>query len=115
MVFNSYIFLIFFPIVVIIYQIIPVKLRSVWLLIASYYFYMSWNAKYAILILLSTTVTYLTGVLIGKTRENNIRVSRTLLGVCFIVNLGILFFFKYFHFFFGSVGRVLGAAGIAFH
>ena len=66
MLFNSIDFLVFFPIVVLIYFIIPIKLRYIWLLIASYYFYMSWNAKYVILILFSTIVTYLSGILIEK-------------------------------------------------
>ena len=57
MLFNSIDFLVFFPIVVLIYFIIPIKLRYIWLLVASYYFYMSWNAKYVILILFSTIVT----------------------------------------------------------
>ena len=43
MLFNSLSFLIFFPVVVGIYFIIPRKVRWVWLLIASYYYYMSWN------------------------------------------------------------------------
>ncbi len=54
MLFNSVDFLIFFPIVVFIYFVLPKKARYIWLLAASYYFYMSWNAKYAILIALST-------------------------------------------------------------
>lgn len=52
--FNSSDFLIFFPIVVLIYFLIPQKLKNYWLLIASYYFYMCWNAKYALIILFST-------------------------------------------------------------
>lgn len=58
MLFNSLKFLIFFPIVVLAYFIIPQKIRYLWLLAASYYFYMCWNAKYALLIFFSTAVTY---------------------------------------------------------
>lgn len=64
MLFNSYSFLVFFPVVVVIYFLLPKKVRYLWLLAASYYFYMGWNAKYALLLLLSTTITYLSGVLI---------------------------------------------------
>ena len=63
MLFNSIEFLLFFPIVVVIYFAIPQKLKQLWLLLASYYFYMCWNAKYAILILLSTAITYASGLL----------------------------------------------------
>ena len=44
MLFNSFDFLVFFPIVVILYYAIPKKFRYLWLLAASYYFYMCWNA-----------------------------------------------------------------------
>ena len=64
MLFNSYSFLVFFPVVVVIYFLLPKKVSYLWLLAASYYFYMGWNAKYALLLLLSTTITYLRGVLI---------------------------------------------------
>ena len=65
MLFNSIQFLIFFPIVVALYYLIPKKVRYIWLLLASYYFYMSWNAKYALLLLFSTFVTYLSGLALG--------------------------------------------------
>ena len=50
MLFNSLEFLIFFPIVVVLYFAFPKKIKQFWLLIASYYFYMCWNAKYIYLI-----------------------------------------------------------------
>ena len=66
MLFNSFQFMLFFPIVVIVYYILPDKIKHFWLLISSYYFYMCWNAKYAILILTSTVITYLSGLLIDR-------------------------------------------------
>lgn len=65
MLFNSIQFLVFFPIVVFLYYIIPVKFRYFWLLVSSYYFYMCWNPKYVVLMLFSTVITYLSGILIG--------------------------------------------------
>ncbi len=62
MLFNSYDFMFFFPIVVLIYFIIPKRFRYIWILMTSYYFYMSWNPKYAILIAISTIVTYFSGI-----------------------------------------------------
>ena len=47
MLFNSIDFLIFFPIVTLLYFTLPKRVRWVWLLIASYYFYMSWNPRSA--------------------------------------------------------------------
>ena len=48
--FNSIDFMLFFPVVIAIYFVIPKKLRGYWLLVTSYFFYMSWNANYALLI-----------------------------------------------------------------
>ena len=48
MLFNSIDFLIFFPIVVLLFFVIPKNWRSIWLLTASYYFYMSWHPEYAV-------------------------------------------------------------------
>ncbi len=64
MLFNSINFLIFFPIAALFYFLIPHRFRYIWLLIASYYFYMSWNPVYALLMLTSTFITYLSGILI---------------------------------------------------
>ena len=58
MLFNSIQFLIFFPIVTLLYFLIPHKVRYIWLLVCSYYFYMCWNPTYALLILTSTILTY---------------------------------------------------------
>lgn len=61
MIFNSFDFLVFFPLVCILYYIIPYKVRYIFLLFASYFFYMCWNPKYAVLLLISTLITYLSG------------------------------------------------------
>lgn len=73
MLFNSYDFMLFFPIVVLIYFIIPKKARYIWLLIASYYFYMGWNPRYALLIALSTMITYFSCILINKVNEGKLQ------------------------------------------
>ena len=112
MLFNSYNFLIFFPIVVLIYYIIPHKIRYIWLLVASYYFYMCWNAKYALILLFSTVVTYASGLLIKKANkiENDKRRTRwknIFVALSFVMNLSILFLFKYFDFAVENINRVL--------
>lgn len=107
MIFNSIEFLIFFPIVVLLYFVIPKKIKPAWLLIASYYFYMSWSAKYAILILISTVITYLSGLLMSKVEK-----KKWVVALSFISNLGILFFFKYFNFIIDNINRGIHFAGI---
>ncbi len=108
MLFNSYSFMIFFPFVLAIYFVIPKKARYMWLLLASYYFYMGWNIKYAALIAFSTIITYACGLLIDKVKH-----KKWVIGGCIGINLAILFFFKYFDFFMGSVNQVLAKVGVS--
>lgn len=111
MLFNSFSYLLFFPIVVIAYFVIPQKGKLLWLLLASYYFYMSWNPKYAMLMGLSTLITYLSGLLIG--RKNQRKALKNLwVFLSMTSNLAILFFFKYFHFFIENVNRILATTGM---
>lgn len=74
MLFNSMEFLIFFPIAVLLYFAVPDKLKNYWLLAASYYFYMCWNARYVLLMLFSTAVTY-TGALHRKRIKKRVEES----------------------------------------
>jgi len=105
MLFNSIDFLVFFPIVVLLLFVIPANLRIIWLLIVSYYFYMCWNKTYALLLLLSTISTYITGIFLGKTSE--IRKKKIYVVTCLILNLGILFLFKYYNFSLECFGYLL--------
>lgn len=114
MLFNSFSFLIFFPAVVTVYFLIPRKLRCLWLLAASYYFYMSWNAKYALLIAGSTFVTWVSGLLLGMCEEkgSSLAAKKWIVAVSFTVNLSILVFFKYFDFLLGNVNALLHRFGL---
>jgi alginate O-acetyltransferase complex protein AlgI len=96
MLFNSLQYLIFLPIVVGLYYIVPHKWRWLLLLVASYYFYMCWKAEYAILLLISTGAAYGTGL--GIDRTENLRTKKIYLWSCITLLLGILFTFKYFNF-----------------
>lgn len=111
MVFNSYSFLIFFPIVVLILFLFPRKLQHIWLLVASYYFYMNWDARYVLLLLFSTAVTYLSGIVMDRVRTDGQR--KAAVAISFVLNIGVLFFFKYFNFAVDSVNIVLRYIGVA--
>jgi D-alanyl-lipoteichoic acid acyltransferase DltB (MBOAT superfamily) len=91
----------------------PKKLRQLWLLVASYYFYMGWNAKYALLILTSTVVTYICGILIDRTSIDDKRRRKLYLVASLLINLGILVFFKYFYFLHDTFESVLSIFGIS--
>jgi len=110
MLFNSIDFLLFFPIVVAIYFVIPKKLRYIWLLMASYYFYMSWNPRYAILMLLSTIITYVSSI--GIEKSNAILWKMVWVAGSLISNLSILCIFKYANFILVNIERVLITIGI---
>lgn len=64
MLFNSTEFLLFFPIVVMIYYALPHKVRYVWIFASSYFFYMCWNVSYGFLLLGVSLLTYLVGLAI---------------------------------------------------
>lgn len=113
MLFNSFEFLVFFPVVVLLYFLIPHRARYLWLLGASYYFYMCWNPKYAILMFTSTAITYAAGILIDLAdRKNNISLKKIWLAISFISNLSILFLFKYFDFAIDNINSILSLAGL---
>jgi len=119
MLFNSYNFLVFFPIVVLVYFVMPKRFRYIWLLAASYYFYMGWNAKYALLLLTSTVITYLSGLFMAiveerysQSLERMTRLKKAIVAVSFLSNLSILFFFKYFDFAIINMNRILGVLHI---
>ncbi len=118
MLFNSMDFLIFFPIVTLIYFVMPKKLKTVWLLISSYYFYMCWNPKYAVLIAFSTVITYLSGLALSyvcgmKNISSDKRnfYKKWIVAASFISNLGILAVFKYADFFLTNIYGLFSALG----
>lgn len=106
MLFNSLEFLVFFPVVVSLYLLIKQSQRWVLLLVASYYFYMAWKPEYILLIVASTVIDYFCGLKMGALEEKKAR--RPYLYLSLISNLGILFTFKYFNFFNGSLQDLAG-------
>lgn len=97
MIFTSTAFLLFFPLVVAIFFLLPHRFRWVHLLVASYYFYMAWKPVYALLMVFSTITAYLVGRLLGKYKDQFVRKSILAAGI--FLNLALLFFFKYYNFF----------------
>ncbi|MEM7161991.1 MAG: MBOAT family O-acyltransferase [Bacteroidota bacterium] len=110
MLFNSGHFLIFFPIVLIVYFWAPKKYRWLILLVASYYFYMAWKAIYISLILISTVLDYFVGL--AMSQEDDKRNRKILLFISLLVNLGLLGVFKYFNFFADNFNVLLGSLNL---
>ncbi len=96
MLFNSFQFFVFFPIVTLAYFVLPHRLRWVWLLAASCYFYMVFVPVYILILFFTIAVDYAAGILIEKAEG---RTKRLLLTASILGNIGVLAFFKYFNFF----------------
>jgi len=77
---------------------------------ASYYFYMNWDARYVLLLLFSTSVTYLSGIALERVDMD--RQRKVVVAVSFVLNVGVLFFFKYFNFTVDSINLVLMHIGL---
>ena len=120
MLFNSIPYMLFLPAVLLVYYPLPNRLKPIWLLLCSYFFYMCWNARYLVLILTSTLVTWACGLAIEKAEnsgaEERVKTRKKKGAVAFglILNLGILFFFKYFHFAMDNLAALLALARISF-
>ncbi len=95
MLFNSLEFAVFFPVVLALYAACPARWRWALLLVASYAFYMAWEPAYGLLLLFSTTVDWLVSRQLAKV--DSARGRRALLATSLVVNLGLLFSFKYYN------------------
>ena len=100
MTFNSIEFLIFFPIVALLYFVLPHRARWPMLLIASYYFYMFYEAELVFLIFGTTLVSWAASLIIERTES--LRVKRLCLTATLVACLGTLFVYKYLGFLFDS-------------
>ncbi|HEY8166199.1 MAG TPA: MBOAT family O-acyltransferase [Gemmatimonadaceae bacterium] len=95
MLFNSFTFLIFFPVVVAVYFAIPHRFRWAWLLGASCYFYMAFIPVYILILFFLISVDYAAGLLIEPATGAK---RRMWLIMSLVANIGILAVFKYFNF-----------------
>ena len=91
--FTSLAFLVFFPVVLIVYLLLPRKGRAVWLLAASYAFCISFGVKYALALLASTAAAYAGGLLIE--RQQSRKAKEVWLGAAVLLHVCFLAFFKY--------------------
>jgi D-alanyl-lipoteichoic acid acyltransferase DltB (MBOAT superfamily) len=109
--FNSVEFSAFFACVLVLYTIVfyRERWRDVLLLAASYFFYMSWNWKYAGLLAFSTVVDYSVGLLLA--REQRLRARTYILIISLTSNLGLLAIFKYYNFFIELSGPAIAMFG----
>ena len=116
MLFNSFTFLIFLPIVFILYWFLlkkSFKAQNILLLIASYVFYGWWDYRFLSLIFASTLVDYFVGLKLSKTEKKASR--KWLLAISLFFNLGLLCYFKYANFFIDSWVEAWSSIGVNFN
>lgn len=113
MLFNSLTYIIFLPLVALIYWLIPQRFRYPVLLVASYFFYMSWMRVYGFLLFGLTAANFLLGLLIARTHKRSLRRIVFVAGIT--VNLGCLALFKYTNFFIDSIRQSCQFMSSTFH
>ena len=113
MLFNSFAFALFLPIIFCFYWIIPstrIRAQNVLILIASYVFYGMWDWRFLSLIFISSFVDYVIGLKLHRSDKPFSR--KTFFIISLIANFWLLGFFKYFNFFIDSFIRMLDIFGI---
>jgi alginate O-acetyltransferase complex protein AlgI len=112
MLFNSIDFLIFLPIVFILYWFVPNrdrKLQNALLLTASYFFYACWDWRFVFLLMFSTMLDYFTGL---KMQDAKSQIAKRFwFWLSIVVNLGFLGVFKYYNFFAESFAEAVSHIG----
>ncbi|HEX2946904.1 MAG TPA: MBOAT family O-acyltransferase [Clostridia bacterium] len=112
MIFNSLQYALFISLIVILYFILPQRTRWIFLLAASYFFYVCFDARYALLLLFSTVITFFSALLLHTARNQRQKVLYFV--SCLVVNLGILFVFKYFNFFSETAADIMRLLGVQY-
>lgn len=107
MIFNSITFLIFLSLVFIFFWLINYRWKNLFLLIVSCIFYGFWRWEYLIVMFISAFTDFYTSLLIYSTPNSNRKKRRFLLLITLIVNLGMLFYFKYLFFVLDNANSIL--------
>ena len=96
MLFNSFEFFIFFPIVTLLYFLLPYRFRWLHLLIASCVFYCAFIPVYIFILFFTIIIDYFAGLFIARSQG---RRRKWWLMASLVSNIGVLAFFKYYNFF----------------
>ncbi len=108
MLFNSYHFLIFFPVVTIGFFLLGHRFRWAWLLAASCYFYAAFIPVYILILFFTILVDYAAGILIENSQGKR---RKMMLVLSLIANIGVLAFFKYYNFAAANIDALAAAIG----
>lgn len=109
MLFSSILFMfVYLPVVLAIYYITPLKWRNIWLFIVNFIFYGWGEPIYIALMLFSITINYINGIHIAKHRDGNRKKAKGILIFNIIINLAMLFVFKYTDLFISTFNSIVG-------
>ena len=107
MLFNSLEFVVFFPLVTLLYFLLPHRLRWIHLLAASCIFYMYFIPVYILILFLTIFIDYFAGILIEQAKGQQAKKRWLIMSI--VANVGVLSVFKYYNFFTGNINTLLGA------
>lgn len=113
MLFNSFSFAVFLPIVFILYWFVGKRnlgIQNVILLASSYFFYACWDYRFLFLLIFSTLLDYYTGIKMYSA-QNEVK-KKLWFWLSIGINLGFLGVFKYYNFFVSSFADALSILGI---
>ena len=109
MLFNSATFVIFFPVVTLLYFILPYKYRNLLLLLASCFFYMFFKPIYILILFFTIIIDYYAGILIENAEGPR---RKFFLSWSLVANIGVLAIFKYYNFINENISDLLHLAGV---
>ena len=112
MLFNTFGFFVFLAVMLVAFYASPTRYRRALLVAASYYFYMSWNAKFILLLLTLTAIDFYAGQWVAGASP---RWKKVALVCSLTANLGFLGFFKYYNFLASNVALLIGLPQHSFY
>ena len=114
MVFNSIAFLIFLPIVVLLFYLLPHKWRWLMLLAASCVFYMWFVPKYILILLVTIVIDYAAGMLMERYADRH-KLKKTFFIISIVSTLTVLMVFKYLNFLTANLDQLCASLGMETH
>ena len=112
MLFNSFSFLLFFPIVTMLYYLLPHRFRWAHLLLASCVFYMAFIPVYIFILIFTIVIDYIAGILIEQAEDKK---RKLFLVMSLVANIGVLAVFKYYNFGIENMNSLLHELNITTH
>ena len=99
---------VYLPVVLAVYYFVPRKWRNPWLFVVNLVFYGWGEPVYILLMMFSIIVNYVSGLYVGKYRDDNKQKARTFLIINIVINLALLMFFKYYDLFAVTLNQIPG-------